>query len=74
MSTDTLDLGAVPAEWTRRHLLGLEGLSAQEIVLILASMDDERPVDSRVCGTCGTEYIGLHCPRCHEARMRLRGR
>jgi aspartate carbamoyltransferase catalytic subunit len=35
MSTATLDLGPVPALWQRRHLLGLEDLSAEEITLIL---------------------------------------
>jgi aspartate carbamoyltransferase catalytic subunit len=35
MATDTLDLGTIPAFWTRRHLLGLEDLSAEEITLIL---------------------------------------
>ena len=35
MVAETLDLGAVPAAWTRRHLLGLEDLSAEEITLIL---------------------------------------
>jgi aspartate carbamoyltransferase catalytic subunit len=35
MTTETVDLGAVPDEWTRRHLLGLEELSAEEITLIL---------------------------------------
>ena len=35
MATATADFGPVPAEWTRRHLLGLEELSAEEITLIL---------------------------------------
>lgn len=35
MSTDCLDIGAVPSAWTRRHLLSLEDLSAEEITLIL---------------------------------------
>jgi aspartate carbamoyltransferase catalytic subunit len=35
MSTETIQFGAVPASWTRRHLLGLEELSADEITLIL---------------------------------------
>jgi len=29
------ELGPIPACWTRRHLLGLEELSAEEITLIL---------------------------------------
>ena len=52
----------------------LNTYDGQEIVLIVASLDDQRPLESRVCGTCGTEYAGMHCPRCHEARLRLRGR
>jgi aspartate carbamoyltransferase catalytic subunit len=36
MSTDVVDgVGPVPACWTRRHLLGLEELSAEEITCIL---------------------------------------
>jgi aspartate carbamoyltransferase catalytic subunit len=35
MSSATVDLGPVPSAWTRRHLLGLEDLSAEEITLIL---------------------------------------
>jgi aspartate carbamoyltransferase catalytic subunit len=35
MATTTVDLGPVPALWNRRHLLGLEDLSAEEITLIL---------------------------------------
>lgn len=46
----------------------------EEIVLIATSLDDDRPMRKRVCRTCGTEYRGSHCPRCREARIRLRGR
>jgi len=46
----------------------------QEVVIIVASLDDERPMRVKVCRTCGTEYRGIHCPRCREARIRLRGR
>jgi len=35
MNETTMELGTVPATWTRRHLLGLEELSADEITLIL---------------------------------------
>ncbi len=35
MTSDVLNLGPVPSGWTRRHLLGLEELSADEITLIL---------------------------------------
>ncbi len=35
MSTATVDPGPVPSCWQRRHLLGIEELSAEEITLIL---------------------------------------
>ena len=35
MSTDVIDIGTVPATWTRRHLLDLESLSAEELQTIL---------------------------------------
>jgi aspartate carbamoyltransferase catalytic subunit len=35
MGTELAELGAVPASWTRHHLLGLEELSAEEITTIL---------------------------------------
>ena len=37
MSTEVWDVGAVPAAWTRRHLLDVEGLTAEEITIILDS-------------------------------------
>ncbi|MBN1977657.1 MAG: hypothetical protein JW918_09675 [Anaerolineae bacterium] len=46
----------------------------QEIVLIAASLEDERPIPPKICRTCGNEYTGIECPRCREARIRLRGR
>ncbi len=35
MATATVEFGSVPTLWNRRHLLGLEDLSAEEITLIL---------------------------------------
>ena len=35
MANAMVDLGCIPASWNRRHLLGLEELSAEEITLIL---------------------------------------
>jgi hypothetical protein len=52
----------------------LKRFEGQEIVLIAASLNDERKVDPRVCRTCGREYFGLECPHCRDARLRLRGR
>ena len=54
------------SEWLTRY-------DGQEIVLIVASLDDDRPVPTKVCRTCGTSYVGIECPRCREARIRLRG-
>jgi hypothetical protein len=52
----------------------LKRFEGQEIVIIVASLNDERPIDPRVCRTCGREYFGLECPHCRDARVRLRGR
>jgi hypothetical protein len=46
----------------------------QEIVLIVASLEDKRPIPAKICRTCGTEYTEIECPRCRKARIRLRGR
>jgi aspartate carbamoyltransferase catalytic subunit len=35
MSLEMFEIGAIPAAWTRRHLLDLESLSAEEINIIL---------------------------------------
>jgi hypothetical protein len=65
---DRLMVGSVELnEWLAKY-------DGQEIILIVASLDDDRPVSSKVCRTCGTEYTGIYCPRCREARIRLRGR
>ena len=53
-------------EWLAKY-------DGQEIVLIVASLDDDSPMASKTCRTCGTEYVGIYCPRCREARIRLRG-
>jgi hypothetical protein len=52
----------------------LDQFDGQEIVLIAASLNDERPLEPRTCRTCGREYVGMECPHCREARIRLRGR
>ena len=54
-------------EWLSRY-------DGQEIILIVASLEDDRPVATKTCRTCGTDYVGAYCPRCREARIRLRGR
>jgi len=52
----------------------LERFADQQVYVIVVSLEDERPLPSRVCRTCGTEYVGAECPRCREVRIRLRGR
>ncbi len=52
----------------------LNRFEGQEIVLIAASLNDERPIEPHVCRTCGRDYFGLECPHCRDARIRLRGR
>jgi hypothetical protein len=52
------------------RLVPMEG---QEIVVIVASLDDTRTVETRTCPRCGREYTGAFCPNCREARLRLRG-
>jgi hypothetical protein len=45
-----------------------------EVVLVLGSLDDERPMQLRTCRTCGRDYMDLECPYCRANRIRLRGR
>jgi len=59
--------GQEVGEWLRRF----EG---HEVVLIAASLSDDRPIDQRICSRCGREFVGIECPHCREARLRLRGR
>ncbi len=49
-------------------------LEGQEIVVIIASLEDSRAVETRICARCGRDYTGAFCPHCREARLRLRGR
>ena len=45
----------------------------EEIVIVLGSMVDDRPVPIRTCRTCGRDYTDLECPHCRANRIRLRG-
>jgi hypothetical protein len=47
--------------------------NGQQVVLITASLEDERPMKTKVCRTCGREYEGIECPHCRRVRRRLRG-
>jgi len=55
------------AEWLRDYV-------GQEIVLVAASLEDEREAVVRTCRTCGRDYVEHECPHCRAARIRLRGR
>lgn len=46
----------------------------EEVVFVLGSLADERPVQTRTCRTCGRDYTDLECPTCRANRIRLRGR
>jgi hypothetical protein len=61
----TID-GIAIEEWLRSY-------RGQSVVLIAASLEDDRPINSKVCHTCGREYRGIECPHCRRARKRLRG-
>jgi len=51
----------------------LEKHQGEELVVVFGSLADERPLDVRVCRTCGREYMDLECPYCRANRLRLRG-
>jgi len=51
----------------------LASYRGQTMVLIAASLEDERPMQAKVCRTCGREYQGMECPHCRSVRRRLRG-
>ena len=59
-----------------QHVLDawLEAHAGEEVVLVLASLDEEREVEIRTCRTCGRDYTDLECPHCRANRIRLRGR
>jgi hypothetical protein len=66
--TDTWMVGSTPLdEWLARH-------EDEEVTMIMLAMEDDRPLESRTCRTCGREYVGYECPHCREIRYRLRGR
>ena len=51
----------------------LSAHEGEESVLVLGSLEDERPVEVRTCGTCGRDYSEIECPHCRASRYRLRG-
>lgn len=52
----------------------LNAHAGEEVVLVMGSLADERPVETRTCRTCGRDYTELECPHCRANRIRLRGR
>ncbi len=54
------------ALWLKDHL-------GEEMVIILGSLEDDRPVATRSCKTCGRDFTDLECPHCRASRLRLRG-
>lgn len=52
----------------------LQSYEGEELVLVMGSLEDERPVSARTCRTCGRDFMDLECPYCRENRIRLRGR
>ena len=52
----------------------LSRFEGHEVVLIAASLSAEKPIEPRVCLTCGHDFVGVECPHCRAARIRLRGR
>ena len=52
----------------------LNRFEGHEVVVIVASLTDDRPIEPRICRTCGRDFVGVECPHCRTARIRLRGR
>ena len=46
----------------------------EELVVVMGSLADDRPVETRTCRTCGRDYTEMECPHCRANRIRLRGR
>lgn len=55
MSTELSEIGAIPASWTRRHLLGLENLTAEELLVLL----DTAAMFKEASGGCRQKLTAL---------------
>ena len=51
----------------------LQSVEGQEVIVVAAAIHGGRG-NKRTCRSCGAEYEGYDCPRCRQARQRLRGR
>jgi len=72
--------GVLDQDEDGRWKIGIQDLSAwlaahdgEDLVFVLGSLDDERPIEVRTCRTCGRDYRDLECPHCRANRIRLRG-
>lgn len=72
--------GVLEQDEDGRWRVGFQNLSTwlsehngQDLVVVLGSLDDERPLEPRTCRTCGRDYTDLECPHCRANRIRLRG-
>jgi hypothetical protein len=45
----------------------------EELILVLGSLADAGPLQTRTCRTCGRDYTDMECPYCRANRIRLRG-
>ncbi|MCP5094706.1 MAG: hypothetical protein GY943_04050 [Chloroflexi bacterium] len=79
MNLDVMN-GVLSQDENGRWLIGSQNLNdwltqhmGEELVLVLGSTTDERPVQTRTCRTCGRDYTDLDCPTCRANRIRLRG-
>lgn len=80
MDIDVMN-GVVTCDENGRWRIGNQDLTSwltahlgEELVLVLGSAEDDRPVQTRTCRTCGRDYTDLECPYCRANRIRLRGR
>ena len=63
-----------------RWLIGVNDLQTwlsnrqgEEVVLVLGSLADDRPVATLTCRTCGRDYTDAECPHCRANRRCFRG-
>ena len=51
----------------------LSSVQGQEVIILAAPIHSASGT-KRLCRVCGSEYEGYECPRCRQARQRLRAR
>lgn len=55
-------------------LAWLAAHEGEEIVTVLGSLEDDRPIDPQTCRKCGRDYVDTECPHCRRNREHFRGR